>query len=58
MGEGLSRILDLASLLLLTSVVVDSYLWFSRRYLIPCWTMAAMSAGMIALLQVLKHQIR
>jgi len=58
MVKGLSRILDLASLLLLTSVVMDSYLWVSRQYLIPCWTMAAMSAGVIALLQVLKHQIR
>ena len=57
MGKGLSRILDLASLLLLTSVVMDSYLWISSQYLIPCWTMAAMSAGVIALMQVVKHQI-
>lgn len=57
MSRALSRILDIASLLLLTSVVMDGFLWVSRHYLIPCWTMAAMSAGVIILLQVLKHQI-
>lgn len=58
MVKGLSRILDIASLLLLSSVVMDSVLWFSRQYLIPSWTMAAMSAGVIVLLQALKRQIR
>ncbi len=53
--EVLRRILNIGSLLLLTSVIMDSYLWISRRYMIPSWTMAAMSAGMIILLQVLSR---
>ena len=53
----LRRILDIGCLLLLTSVFMDSYLWISRGYLIPCWTMAAMSTGVIALLQVLKRNV-
>ncbi len=47
------RFLDVGCLLLLTSVLMDTYLWVSSRYMIPSWTMAAMSAGMIVLLQVL-----
>lgn len=58
MSRVLRRILDIACLLALTSVVMDSVLWVVRQYMIPCWTLAAVSAGAIALLQVLKRQIR
>lgn len=57
MNKILGRVLDLGCLALLSSVVMDSYLWIARCYLIPCWTMAVMSAGLITLLQVLKRQI-
>ena len=58
MARLLHRILDVDCLFLLTSVVMDSVLWIARQYLIPCWTIAAMSAGLIALLQALKRQLR
>ena len=50
----LSKVIDVACLGLASSVVMDSYLWVTQGYLIPCWTMAAMSLGVILLLQTIK----
>lgn len=57
MSRALKLLLDLGCLGFLSSVVMDSYLWITQGYMIPCWTMAAMSTGMILLLQVLKRLI-
>jgi len=46
--------IDVGCIGLASSVFMDSYFWVTGRYLIPCWTMAAMSLGMILLLQVVK----
>jgi len=48
------RALDVACLGLSTSVFLDSLLWVKTSYMIPCWTMAVVSGGFIALIQVLK----
>lgn len=55
--RALRIILDLGCLALLSSVVMDSYLWIAQGYLIPCWTMAVMSTGLILVFQVLKRRI-
>ena len=52
----LKRILDVACAILSSSVVLDTVLWFARGYMIPCWTMAAMSLGGILLLQAFKRE--
>ena len=57
MYKVLRGILDVGCLILLTSVVMDTFLWVSGKYLIPCWTMAVLSGGLIALLHVLKRQL-
>jgi len=51
------RVLDVACVLLLTSSIMDSYLWIANQYHVPCWTIAVMSTGFILLLQVLKRLI-
>jgi len=38
---------------LLTSVIMDTYLWFTINYLVPSYTIALMSLGSILLLIVL-----
>ncbi len=43
---------------LLTSVAMDSILWLVCGYLIPCWTMAAMSLGLILLIFVLQKLMK
>ena len=48
--------LDISYLGLISSVIMDSDLWMARGYLVPCWTMAAISAGVICLFQMLKRQ--
>ena len=53
-----STVINLACLGLMTSVVMDSYLWVTGRHWIPSWTMAAMSAGMIMVLQVLRTHMK
>jgi len=57
MSRALKLALDLGSLGLLSSVILDTWLWLDRGYLVPCWTIAALSGGLIALFQVLKRQI-
>jgi len=54
----MKRLINIACLGLGTSVVMDSYLWMANGYLIPSWTMAAMSAGVILLLQVIKRLLK
>lgn len=39
---------------LISSVVMDTWLWFEINYFIPSWTMALMSFGIILLLIVLQ----
>ena len=50
----LGTLINLASVGLATSVVMDSYLWMSERYMIPSWVVAVMSFGMILILQVVR----
>lgn len=50
----LGILINLASLALTTSVVMDSYAWITDRYMIPSWTIAVMSLGMIILLQIIR----
>jgi hypothetical protein len=42
MSGALWLVLDIGYLGLISSVIMDSYLWMARGYLVPCWTMAAM----------------
>jgi len=58
MGKWISRIINIGCLGLASSVIMDSYLWITKGYTIPCWTMAAMSFGMILMLQVIRHLIK
>ena len=51
-------LINLSCLALMSSVVMDSYLWVTTGYLIPCWTIAVMSGGIIILLQVMKGLIK
>lgn len=51
----ISKILiNLASLLFLSSVIMDSYLWITQGFHVPSWTIALMSLGYIMLLQYIK----
>lgn len=50
----LGILIHLASLALTTSVIMDSYFWITKRYMIPSWTIAVMSLGMILLLQLIR----
>jgi len=54
----LGVLIHLASLALATSVVMDSYFWITKRYMIPSWTIAVMSLGIILLLQLLRVTMR
>ena len=53
----LDLFLNIASLLLMTAVIMDTLVWFTMRYTIPSWTMAVMSAGVIVLIQVMRKLI-
>jgi len=50
----LGVLINLASIALASSVVMDSYFWMIDRYMIPSWTIAVMSVGVIILLQVIR----
>ena len=54
----MNLILDVGCLALMTSVIMDTYLWITTGYQIPCWTMAVMSAGTIMMIQVIKRLIK
>ena len=54
MKKWIKRTIDVGCIGLASSVFMDSVLWVTGRHWIPCWTMAAMSLGMILLLQVVK----
>jgi hypothetical protein len=53
----LNRVVDFACLGFASSVVMDAYLWVTAGYLVPSWTIAAMSLGLIVLLQVFKREV-
>lgn len=38
---------------LLSSVIMDTYLWFDFNYYVPSWTIALMSLGTILLILVM-----
>jgi hypothetical protein len=53
----LKRVLDFACIGFASSVVMDAYLWVTAGYLVPSWTIATMSLGLIILLQVFKREV-
>ena len=53
----LNRVLDFACIGFASSVVMDAYLWVTAGYLVPSWTIATMSLGLIILLQVFKREV-
>jgi len=57
MSRALRLALDLGSLGLLSSVILDTWLWLDRGYLVPCWTIAALSGGLILVFQALRRMI-
>jgi len=57
MSRALRLVLDVGCLGLLSSVVLDTWLWFDRGYLVPCWTIAALSGGLIMVFQALRRMI-
>jgi len=64
MGKGdrsmkvIKTILHITSAALMTSVIMDTYLWLTTGYTIPSWTIAAMSAGCITLIEVIAKLIK
>lgn len=54
----IKTILHITSAALMTSVIMDTYLWLTTGYTIPSWTIAAMSAGCITLIEVIAKLIK
>lgn len=49
-----SIVINLVCLGFLSSVIMDSYLWITKGFLVPSYTVAVMSFGFIVLLQYIK----
>jgi hypothetical protein len=54
----IKRLLDLACIALGTSVVLDPLLWVTKGYLVPSWTIGALSGGIIGLIQAIKWLLK
>lgn len=50
-------IINLACLSFLTSFIMDSYLWITKKFMVPSYTVALMSLGYIVLLLYVKKNI-
>jgi hypothetical protein len=50
-------LLDVACIILAFSAFIDSALWLTIAYTIPCWTITAMCIGVIMLIQVIKKEM-
>lgn len=53
----LKTVINFACIGFASSVVMDAYLWVTAGYLVPSWTIATMSLGLIILLQVFKREV-
>jgi len=58
MIRALKKALDIATMLLMFSGLIDLYLWLSVEAMIPSWTMTAMALGTVILIQVLKRTVK
>lgn len=54
----IKKFINLACIGLLSSVIMDTFLWFTHKYYIPCWTIGVISLSVIMLLQVLKGELK
>ena len=50
-----NKVINGACLLLFTCVIMDTFFWVNNGFMIPSWTMAVMSMGMITLFQIMKQ---
>lgn len=55
--KGAKPLLDIVCIILAFSAFMDSVLWLTTAYTVPCWTITAMCIGVIMLLQVIKKEI-
>jgi len=58
MERWVKRLLDVGSILLLASAILDIWLWFSVSYHVPSLSIALFSLGALGLLQALKRLVR
>jgi len=52
-----SLFLNIYSIILLISAIMDTHLWFSIQYHVPSWTISVISLMMIVIIQILRKMI-
>jgi len=58
MERWIKRLLDVGSILLLASAILDIWLWLSISYHVPSLAIALFSFGALGLLQTIKRLVR
>jgi len=54
----ISLYLNIGSIFLLVSAVIDSYLWFTIQYHVPSWAISLISLAIIFIFQILRKMIK
>ena len=58
----ITKLLDIfiffAQIVLVISAIIDAYLWFTKQYLIPCFTVTLFSICFLILFAILRYFIK